>query len=195
MATGTQLAEPLPPPDWDSDAARFYEVVDGRVVENPPMGAQESVLASFLHGLISMIATPNRLGRSVIETLFLIDRARDLKRRPDLAFVSVERWPLKRRVPKTEAWDVIPELIVEVISKSNTADGVLKKIDEYFEAGVSIVWVVYPVTEKVYVYESPTRVRILKLGDELDGGTVLPGFRVGLRTLFEVVDGEADATH
>jgi hypothetical protein len=32
---------------------------------------------------------------------------------------------LKRRVPQTEAWDVVPDLVVEVVSKTNTADHVL----------------------------------------------------------------------
>ena len=50
---------------------------------------------------------------------------------------------------------------------------------------MSLVWVIYPVTSKIYVYDSPTRVRILQLGDELDGEEVIPGFRVPLSTLFE----------
>ena len=120
----------------------------------------------------------------VTETLFLIDRARKLKRRPDVAFVSTKRWSLKREVPDTEAWDVVPDLAVEVISKTNSANAVARKIEEYFQAGVSLVWVIYPVTNKIYVYDSPTRVRILQLGDELDGEGVIPGFRVPLSTLF-----------
>ncbi len=47
MATGLEVAEPVPPPHWDDDAAKFYEVVDGRVVENPPMGACESFRVSL----------------------------------------------------------------------------------------------------------------------------------------------------
>ena len=49
---------------------------------------------------------------------------------------------------------------------------------------MSQVWVIYPGTSKIYVYDSPTRVRILQLGDELDGEGVIPGFRVPLSTLF-----------
>src|SRR5262249_19053062 len=130
MATDVQASESFPPPGLDSDALKFYEVVDGRILEKPPMGAQESILASFLQGLMDPIARANRLGRVATETLFLIDRARKLKRRPDLAFVSDQRWPLRRWVPRTEAWDVVPDLTVEVISESNTADQVAIKIDE-----------------------------------------------------------------
>jgi Uma2 family endonuclease len=120
----------------------------------------------------------------VNETLFWIDRARKLKRRPDLAFVSAKRWSLKRAVPDTESWYVVPDLAVEVISKTNSANAVATKIEEYFHAGVNLVWVIYPATSKIYVYDSPTSTRILQVGDELDGGAVIPGFSVPLSTLF-----------
>jgi Uma2 family endonuclease len=184
MATGIDELDTLPPAHLDPDAAKFYEVVDGQIVENPPMGARESILASFLQDLMGPVARSNGLGRVVTETLFLLDRARKLKRRPDVAFVSIKRWSLKREVPDTESWDVVPDLTVEVISRTNSASAVASKIEEYFQAGVSLVWVIYPVTSKIYVYDSPTRVRILQLGDELDGEGVLPGFRVPLSTLF-----------
>ena len=184
MATGVFDLDTLTPAHLDPDAARFYEVVDGQIVENPPMGARESILASFLLALIDPIARSSRLGRVVTETLFWIDRASKLKRRPDVAFVSAKRWSLKREVPDTESWDVVPDLTIEVISKSNSANAVAGKIEEYFDAGVKLVWVIYPVTSKIYVYDSPTRVRILQLGDELDGEGVIPGFRVPLSTLF-----------
>jgi Uma2 family endonuclease len=184
MAIGVQELEMQPLALVDSDAAKFYAVVDGKIVENPPMGARESILASFLLGLISSIARSNRLGWVVNETLFMIDPARKLKRRPDVAFVSAERWSLKLQVPASETWDVVPDLTVEVISESNSANAVARKIDEYFKAGVRTVWVIYPITNKIYVYDSPTQVRILQLGDELNGEGIIPGFHVPLSALF-----------
>ena len=88
-------------------------------------------------------------------------------------------------MPVTESWHVIPDLTVEVVSKTNSAYSVARKIDEYFEAGVLLVWVLYPSAYKVYVYDSPTNVRILQIGDDLDGGAVLPGFRIPLSKLFD----------
>jgi Uma2 family endonuclease len=184
MATAIDDPDALTLARMDADAAKFYEVVDGQIVENPPMGARESILASFLSTLIGPVVSSNGLGRVAIETLFLLDSTRKLKRRPDLAFVSIKRWSLKRVVPDTESWGVVPDLAVEVISKSNSANAVASKIEEYFQAGVRLVWVIYPATNKIYVYDSPTRVRILEIGDELDGGEVIPGFSVPLSTLF-----------
>jgi len=185
MATAIQDVDTLPPPHLDPDAAKFYEVVDGQIVENPPMGARQSILASYLLVLIGRIANSNRLGRAVNETLFLLDPTRKLKRRPDVAFVSAERWSLKLQVPDSETWDVVPDLTVEVISESNSANAVARKIEEYFQSGVRKVWVIYPSTNKIYVYHSPTQVRILQLGDELDGEGIIPGFHVPLSALFE----------
>ena len=174
---GTWIAPPVPD---DS----FYEVVDGQIVELPPMGVYECGIASFLALALGPVINAQRLGRVIVETLFWLDRSGKLKRRPDLAFVSAETWPLGKRLPKTEAWDVIPDLAVEVVSESNSANEILIKLADYFRAGVKQVWVVYPETRQVYVYASPTSVRILSESDSIDGGDIIPGFRVSLIELF-----------
>lgn len=116
----------------------------------------------------------------------MIDAERRLARRPDVAFVSRERWPTDRPVPRTAAWDVVPDIAIEVISPTNLSIDDIKKIDEYFRAGSRAVWVLYPGPEvaKIYVYASPTAVTILGLDDVLEGGAVLPGFRLPVRELF-----------
>src|SRR5262249_22456182 len=107
------------------------------------------------------------------------------KRRPNVAYVSYERWPRERQVPHGEAWEVVPNLAVEVVSPSNSAVEVLAKIREYFQAGVQRVWGIYPTEELVYVYDSPTHNRILARDGQLDGEDVLPGFRLPVAALFE----------
>jgi Uma2 family endonuclease len=184
MATGLHELETRLPAHVGLDEDKLYEVVDGHVVEKPPIGARQSILATFLAALMDPVARSSRLGRVAAETLFLIDPDRKLKRRPDVAFVSAQRWPFKREVPDVEGWDVIPDLTVEVVSKSNSAAEVGGKIGEYFQAGVTRVWVIYPSLSKIYVYDAPNMVRILQLGDALDGEAIVPGFRVPLTTLF-----------
>lgn len=70
-------------------------------------------------------------------------------------------------------------------SEVRFAEQVSEKIEEYFRSGVRQVWVVYPGTSKVYLYDSSTSVRILQVGDDLDGGSMLPGFRLALEDLFQ----------
>jgi Uma2 family endonuclease len=120
----------------------------------------------------------------VPEMLFILDAVRDLRRRPDVAFVSSERWPLDRAVPDSGDWEVVPDLAVEVVSPNDLFADVLAKMEEYFRCGVGQVWIVAPTHAKVFVYDSPIRVRILAPPDELDGGTIVPGFRLPLSDLF-----------
>lgn len=184
MATATDPpldATTLEPPGGET----LYEMVDGQVVEKPPMGAYPTWIASLLAQSLGPFARSQKLGRVMVEMLFRIDAERKLQRRPDVAFLSFERWPRDRQVPREAAWDVIPDLAVEVVSPTNSASEVITKVREYFQAGVRGVWVVYPEESQIYLYDSPTSVNIVQAGGEIDGGTILPGFRLPVATLFE----------
>src|SRR3954471_21033560 len=111
MATDIALS-PVEAEPRAAEPDGLYEVVDGRVVEKV-MGAYEVDIANLLDDLLTEFARPPGLGRSHVEMLFLIDAASGLKRRPDVAFVSRERWPFGRRAPRQEAWDIVPDLIIE----------------------------------------------------------------------------------
>ncbi len=162
----------------------LYEVVDGQIVEKPPMGAFNTWLAALLQNAMGPFASENQLGCVVSEMLFVLGGARKLKRRPDVAFVSSARWPIEQPIPDDEAWDVVPDLAVEIISRSNSAIDVNVKIHEYFRAGVQGVWVIYPKTQEVYVYTSVDSIKVLSREAELVGEPLLPGFRLPLKSLF-----------
>jgi len=165
----------------------LYEVVDDQVVELAPMGAYEVWLATALTEALRRFARQHHLGRAVQVMLFDFGAAMQRKRRPDVAFVSYERWPPQQRVPRTEAWSVVPNLAVEVVSPTDRADDLMNKINEYFGAGVERVWVVFPAQEHVYIYESPTTVRILTRADAVHGEPILPHFRLPLAAFFDDV--------
>src|SRR5213594_352747 len=113
---------------------RLYEVVDGERRELEPMGAFETALASALAYYLGPFALQHKLGLVVTETLFVLNAQRNLKRRPDVAFVSYPRWP-DDQVPRAEAWDVVPDLAVEVISPTDLAEEIDDKLTDYFTAG------------------------------------------------------------
>jgi Uma2 family endonuclease len=166
------------------DDEPLYEVVDGQRVELPPMGAYQTQIASALLDHLQHFARTKRLGHAQAEMLFeLAAVARE--RRPDVSFVSYARWPRGQRVPATAAWAVTPDLAVELVSPTNPADAVLGKVHEYFRAGVRLVWVIYPEATQIHVYRAPKRIQVLDLEDDLTGNTVLPGFRLPVKTLFE----------
>lgn len=183
MATAQDAAGPLTPPTGTNPDA-LYEFVDGQWTETPRMGALAGLLASILVTELNSFARPKRLGLAVSEVLFRLDQ-NGPARRPDVAFVVAARWPYT--TPLTEdpaAFDIVPDLAVEVISPTNTADEVAGKVRDHFFAGVHLVWIIYPRLRLIYVHDSPEQVRILSEKHELDGGTVLPGFRLSLAALF-----------
>jgi Uma2 family endonuclease len=161
-----------------------YEIIDGQRVELPPMSADSQALASRLVRHLSNHGIDRNLGEGYTEMLFKLPLGKDRNRRPDVAFVSYSRWPKYKPLPSTNAWDVLPEICVEVVSPNDLGDEIETKVGEYFAAGVSLVWVVYPRQESVYVYDSPSRARRLNRADTLDGSTVLPDFRLPLADLF-----------
>jgi Uma2 family endonuclease len=178
------LIEPEIAPQVTGEEA-LYEVVNGQRVELPPMGVYSTFVALRLFLEAAPFATAHRLGIVVAEVLFILDRERNLRRRPDVAFVSAERWPLDRLIPEEGDWEVVPDLAVEVTSSNDLWDEVLAKMHEYFERGVWQVWIVVPKSQQVFVFETPTRVRILTTAEELEGGDLLPGFRLSLAHLFQ----------
>ena len=163
-----------------------YEVIEGVRAEREPMGAFETVLASWLCHLINTFAVGRKLGLAVNEVLFILDVHRDLRRRPDVAWVSYARWP-EPVVARTAAWNVIPDVAVEIVSPTHLAEEIDNKITDYFQAGVRLVWVFYPDSGRVYVYQSPTQVTVSERTDTFDGGEVLPGFRLPIAQLYEAV--------
>jgi Uma2 family endonuclease len=181
MATIT-APEPVAAPTCDES---LYEVVRGQRVELPPMGAYSSLVASILGEFLGSFARAQVLGRSVVEMLFVLDEAEDTKRRPDVAFVSYQRWPKSRPVPEEGDWIAVPDLAVEVVSPNDRAEELLIKTREYFDAGAQAVWVIYPRERIIHIYETLAQIRVLRQSDVLDGGAILPGFQLPLATLFE----------
>ena len=167
---------------FESD--RLFEIFNGERREKRPMSALAVMIASVLARRLGVFAEQHKLGVVVVEMLFRLRPDRP-QRRPDVAFVGFERWS-ESAAPADDqaAWDVVPHFAVEVISPTNTAYEVMEKIREYFEAGVQLVWVIYPLQRCVQVFESSKNSRILREGEELDGGTVLPGLRLNVSELF-----------
>jgi Uma2 family endonuclease len=176
------MPEAMPANGMDTEA--LYEVIDGQRKELPPMGAYETSLASLLTQDLGHFVRGQKLGRVVAEMLFNLAPLKK-QRRPDVAFVSYQRWPKTDPVPSTNAWEVVPNLAVEVISPTETMVEVLEKVREYFHVGVERVWLVLPPERLVYVYHSPTQIQVLTHADTLSGEAVVPGFQIAVATLFE----------
>jgi Uma2 family endonuclease len=99
---------------------------------------------------------------------------------PDVAFVR------KDRIPRQSAqafWPLAPDLAVDIISDSGPAAEIESKVADYRDAGVKLVWLVYPRTQSVVEHRGD-QIRRYTKADSLDGGEVLEGFTFPLARLF-----------
>ena len=160
---------------------RTCELVDGILVEKA-MGVTESFLAMHIGFMIQTFLTQHDLGL-VFGPDGTVRIMPKLIRAPDVSFVSWDKLP-GRFVPKKAIPDLVPDLAVEVISKSNTRGEMLRKLGEYFAAGVQLVWFVFPKKRTVRVYTSPETSTLFAEGEALDGGDVLPGLSLPLVDIF-----------
>jgi Uma2 family endonuclease len=162
---------------------RLYELVDGILLEKT-VGVQESIIAVTIATLLSIFVKPRGLGL-VAGADGTIQLDINLVRIPDVSFISWERVP-GGEVPEEPVPLLVPDLTVEVISRSNTRKEMDEKLQEYFEKGVRLVWYVRPRSRVVDVYTEPGRFTRLTASMQLDGGAVLPGFSVQVGELFEM---------
>lgn len=161
---------------------QICELVDGVLVEKP-MGYYESLVAAILIQLLRNFLDEHDLGvvLGADGTLRLMP---GLVRIPDVSFLAWERFP-NRELPPEPIPDLVPDLAVEVLSESNTEAEMERKLQEYFAAGVRLVWYVDPEPRRVRVYTSPDDVSVLVEAETLEGGSVLPGFQLTIRDWFD----------
>ena len=166
----------------DREPKCLCELVDGVLVEKV-MGHQESRLAARL-----LFELQNFLNEHDLGILAGADGPHqilsDQVRFPDVAFIAYDRIP-ENADPATPVPNWIPNLAVEVLSAGNTRAEMTRKLRDYFEAGVELVWYVDPSDRTVRVYHSPEAVVTLTEADNLDGEQLLPGFRLSIRDWFD----------
>jgi Uma2 family endonuclease len=164
---------------------RLCELIEGVLVEKV-MGYTEALLAGWLITQLNLFVQPRNLGL-VTGPDGTVELMPDLVRIPDVAFTSWDRMPGRRR-PTQPIPRLVPDLAIEVLSQSNTPGEMSVKRDDYFTPGVRLVWEVDPDARTVTVYTSLTQSTMLRVGDTLDGGAVLPGFTLALADLFAELD-------
>lgn len=158
------------------------ELIDGVLVEKA-MGDRESFLGSFLIVEIGSFVKSRKLGAILGEAGFIRIND-DLIRAPDVTFIPWSSFPGKK-LPREAWWSVTPGLIVEVLSPSNTKAEIDRKLREFFSLGCKLAWVIDPESQTAKVHTSLTKVKHLDTDGVLNGGKVLPGFKLSLAELFE----------
>lgn len=165
----------------DDHHDRLCELIDGVLVEKA-MGFEESWIAAHLLFLLGQFLQQHPLG-IVTGADGLIQLLPHQVRIPDVAYFAWERLP-DRRVPREAVPHLVPDLAVEVLSASNTPTEMRRKLREYFQADVRLVWYIDPASRTVTVYTNDHDSVELDEDQTLTGDRVLPGFEVPVRQLF-----------
>lgn len=159
---------------------RKYELVRGHIVVSPG-GFQHGHVALAIASALLAHARTHRLGRAFDSSTGFRFPSGDVLS-PDAAFVANARIPQ----PEPEGFpDLVPDLVVEVLSPSERSGAVAEKVRAYLDAGVRLVWVVNPRSRTVMVHAMGWPARTIDENGVLDGESVLPGFRCPLADVLD----------
>jgi Uma2 family endonuclease len=164
---------------------RLFELVDGTLVEKA-MGYRESILAGYIVAALT-IFNPDRKFGLVTGADGMLRLFAGLVRIPDVAFITWARLP-GGRVPREPIPQLAPELVVEILSPSNSRAEMSRKRNEYFSAGVQLVWEIDPDARTATTYTSVRDFAVFNHNQTLTGDPVLPGFQLSLADLFAQLD-------
>ncbi len=165
-------------------ADRIVELIEGEIVDMPFPNPIHAAILGTLSAEMIMYVKKRKLGRVLVgDAPFVLEQnpeGRDTVRGLDIAFISSERLP--EALPRKPLL-VAPDLAVEIISPSNKAEDIEKKIEQLLEAGTTLIWIVYPDLQSIAVH-TPDGTFKLKESDMLTGGDVLAGFEIPVSEVF-----------
>ncbi|HLJ53942.1 MAG TPA: Uma2 family endonuclease [Chthonomonadaceae bacterium] len=160
-----------------------YELVRGRLREMPPTGGPHGETTSQASCRIAVFVQDESIGRCyAAETGFQIARKPDTVLAPDFAFIAKERV----LSPLPEGYvPVVPDLVIETRSPSQTGASARAKIDEWLAAGVRMALDIDPGRRRLTVFRPGRLPLALEIKDTFDGEDVLPGFALRVSRIFE----------
>ena len=174
--TAQQLAE-MP------DDGYRYELVRGEIRKMAPSFEEHGLVSANVAGDLIPYVRRNGLGRVIIaETGYLLESNPDTVRSPDVSFIRLDRVS-----PPGERRSFVqggPDLAIEVLSPSNRSGPMAEKVADYLAAGCLMVVVIDPAAHSVTVHRPDQEPQVLNETDTLDGGDVVPGWRMPVREIF-----------
>jgi Uma2 family endonuclease len=158
----------------------LYELDEGMVFTAPERMPRHNLVAGNIANFLWKFAHPRRLGHVWGPTEYQLSA--ETVRIPDVSFLSSERM---REIDLDRRIQGAPALAVEVVSPSDLAQDLARKVDQYLSAGAREVRVVYPSIREVHVFREGGEAFVLGPEDTLESPDFLPGFAVKVALLFE----------
>lgn len=161
------------------------ELIRGVLHKTVSTGIEHGEIAVNLAILMGTFVKSGRLGRVVgTDAGIWLERNPDTVREPDIAFISAEKLPLDTRVRGYA--EVVPDLVVEIISPNDRPVAVYDKAQMWLRFGVRLVLLIDPDVRTVTVMPQDGPAQTLTDADTLDGGDVLPGFSCAVSDIFDL---------
>jgi len=172
----------------EPEISQPYEIIDGRrfFMPAPKWNHQELVLNMV--DALRAFQKASRAGRTMTAPSdILIQRSPLRTRQPDVFFVTSERLAAAGGAPANGPLEIGPDLVIEVLSESETPRSINGKLEDFQRAGVREVWLVSSYSETVQVLrltESGIEtVAAYAYGQTVDSLSV-PGLSVAVADIF-----------
>lgn len=164
-----------------------FELIDGEVYEVTPNSLTSGLIALELAFYLKLYVREHDLGYVAgTDAGFTLSPGNTLE--PDVAFIAKSRLS---KMPE-RYFEGAPDLAVEVVSPTDSAKATLRKAKRYLMAGTDLVWILYPADKTAdactLTPEGDMVIHEIAVDGQLDGGKVIPGFKVALKDVFKVIE-------
>jgi Uma2 family endonuclease len=170
LADVTELPSKLP-----SGNVR-YELDHGRLVTMPPPADIHGAATLKIVGALLYLGEYRGFGKARDEVGVILKRNPDHLLGPDGVFIANASLPI--RTSREGYLETIPDLVVEVRSKNDSAPAMQRRVNDYLEAGVRVVWVADPEARTVTAYRPDTEAQVFHEDDMLTVEDIIPGFQL-----------------
>lgn len=173
--------------DWvhrPENRDRHFELERGKVVEMSRPGEVHGVVCANALWILGNYIRQRRKGYLCgNDTGVMWELDPDTVKGPDVIFHDKNR-PYGELNPKWS--EEVPTLLVEVRSPNDRMSKINRRISQFLDWGVALVWLVDPEDQTVTIYRRDKRPQVLEANEELTGDDILPDFRCRVADFFFV---------
>lgn len=173
--------------DWANlpeNRDRRFELEKGEIVEVSLPGERHGVVCANVAWILGNYIRQQGKGYVCSNDMGLVlEREPDTVRGPDVAlYTTMKRYgDLNPKLAQR-----MPTLVVEVLSPSDRPNRMMKRIKEFLNRGVSLVWLLDPEARDLTAHRLQQPNQFFGEEDELTGLEELPGFRCQVREFFSL---------